>query len=44
MIVLASSSESRAQILRDFNIPFIQISMDYDETSTQKTSPNSYSM
>lgn len=44
MIVLASSSESRAQILRDFNIPFIQISMDYDETITQKTSLNSYSM
>ena len=44
MIILASSSPSRANILSQFNIEFKQIIMENDESSIPKTSAKSYSM
>ncbi len=42
MIVLASNSESRAKILRDFGISFRQKGYDFDEDSIIATSPKNF--
>lgn len=42
MIILASSSPTRAQILREFGVEFTQISLEYDERKIQLQSPNNY--
>ncbi len=42
MIRLASSSETRAMLLRDAGIPFIQESVDFDEDAIVATSPKNF--
>lgn len=43
MIILASSSITRAAILREFGIEFTQVSHQYDETKIKKLNPLTYS-
>ncbi|NPA66795.1 MAG: septum formation inhibitor Maf [Epsilonproteobacteria bacterium] len=42
MIRLASSSPTRAKLLRDFSIEFIQESVEFDEESIRATSPKNF--
>ena len=42
MLILASLSPIRAQILRDFGIDFVQKSVDFDEDSLTLTAPKSF--
>ena len=44
MIVLASSSASRAMILREYGVEFMQVSMDYDEDFDPNLPPAKYAM
>ena len=42
MLILASSSPTRANILRDFNIEFIQKGINFDEDSLKYTTPKEF--
>jgi septum formation protein len=42
MIILASNSESRAKILKDFGVAFIQKGCDFDEEQIIATSPKNF--
>ena len=44
MIVLAFSSASRAMILREYGVEFIQVSLDYDEEFDTNLPPAKYAM
>jgi len=41
-IVLASNSQTRAEILREFDIPFVQRGVDFDEDSLEISSAKSF--